>query len=162
MSDQVRSPAHHAVEHEDVETLAQLLDAGADPNEVDGGLTLLTHAIDIEGDGAQQQGSLSPCTPRQCSWPTAQILNWSIPKGIRPCRSLRNTGMNSRSVSYAGTWLATSCVSRCMARIGALGRARSASAWTDGCSARPTCRGRRRRLLCSRCLSVARRRRCGP
>ncbi|MFD7756930.1 MULTISPECIES: ankyrin repeat domain-containing protein [unclassified Streptomyces] len=55
MSDQVRSPAHHAVEHEDAETLAQLLDAGADPNEVDGGMTLLTHAIDAEGDGAQQQ-----------------------------------------------------------------------------------------------------------
>ncbi|MET8433345.1 ankyrin repeat domain-containing protein [Streptomyces sp900116325] len=56
MFDQVRSPAHYAVEHEDVETLAQLLDAGADPNEVDGGLTLLTHAIDVEGDGALQQG----------------------------------------------------------------------------------------------------------
>ncbi|MGW3742806.1 ankyrin repeat domain-containing protein [Streptomyces sp. NPDC005146] len=55
MSDQVRSPAHHAVEHEDAETLAQLLDAGADPNEVEDGMTLLTHAIDAEGDGAMQQ-----------------------------------------------------------------------------------------------------------
>ncbi|WP_312870224.1 ankyrin repeat domain-containing protein [Streptomyces himalayensis] len=54
LEDQRRSPAHHAVEHEDAETLAQLLDAGADPNEVEGGLTLLTHAIDAEGDGAMQ------------------------------------------------------------------------------------------------------------
>ncbi|MFF1847988.1 ankyrin repeat domain-containing protein [Streptomyces sp. NPDC058217] len=55
MSDQVRSPAHWAVENEDAETLAQLLDAGTDPNEVEDGMTLLTHAIDAEGDGAMQQ-----------------------------------------------------------------------------------------------------------
>ncbi|MDX2731681.1 MULTISPECIES: ankyrin repeat domain-containing protein [unclassified Streptomyces] len=50
------TPAHHAVEMEDVETLARLLDAGVDPNETDCGMTLLTHAIDVEGDGAMQSG----------------------------------------------------------------------------------------------------------
>ncbi|MET8276863.1 ankyrin repeat domain-containing protein [Streptomyces sp. NPDC005134] len=54
------TPAHHAVEMEDVETLACLLDAGGDPNETDCGMTLLTHAIDVEGDGAMQ--SVEPLT----------------------------------------------------------------------------------------------------
>ncbi|MCX5262051.1 ankyrin repeat domain-containing protein [Streptomyces canus] len=50
------TPAHHAVEHDDVETLARLLAKGADPDEVFGNMTLLTHAIDAEGDGALQTG----------------------------------------------------------------------------------------------------------
>ncbi|WP_385638008.1 ankyrin repeat domain-containing protein [Streptomyces sp. SudanB5_2050] len=50
------TPAHHAVEHEDAETLARLLASGADPNEVFSNLTLLTHAIDVEGDGSLQSG----------------------------------------------------------------------------------------------------------
>lgn len=41
---------------EDAETLARLLGAGADPDEVHEGMTLLTHAIDVEGDGALQSG----------------------------------------------------------------------------------------------------------
>lgn len=50
------TPAHHAVEHEDAEGLARLLAGGADPDEVQMGMTLLTHAIDAEGDGALQGG----------------------------------------------------------------------------------------------------------
>ncbi|MFC9264385.1 ankyrin repeat domain-containing protein [Streptomyces hydrogenans] len=50
------TPAHHAVENEDVETLSRLLADGADPDEVFGNMTLLTHAIDTEGDGALQSG----------------------------------------------------------------------------------------------------------
>ncbi|GAA3251125.1 ankyrin repeat domain-containing protein [Streptomyces lavendulae] len=50
------TPAHLAVEHADAETLARLLADGADPNEVFGHMTLLTHAIDAEGDGALQTG----------------------------------------------------------------------------------------------------------
>ncbi|MFJ7159665.1 ankyrin repeat domain-containing protein [Streptomyces sp. NPDC101118] len=50
------TPAHLAVEHEDAETLARLLAAGTDPNEVQGNSTLLTHAIDVEGDSALQSG----------------------------------------------------------------------------------------------------------
>ncbi|MGV9503848.1 ankyrin repeat domain-containing protein [Streptomyces sp. NPDC003642] len=50
------TPAHFAVEHEDAETLARLLATGADPNEVQGNSTLLTHAIDVEGDSTLQSG----------------------------------------------------------------------------------------------------------
>ena len=50
------TPAHHAVEHEDAETLARLLADGTDPNEVVSNMTLLTHAIDVEGDGSLQSG----------------------------------------------------------------------------------------------------------
>ncbi|MEV5645606.1 ankyrin repeat domain-containing protein [Streptomyces flaveolus] len=38
------------------ETLSVLLDAGADPDEVFFALTLLTHAIDTEGDSHLQSG----------------------------------------------------------------------------------------------------------
>ncbi|WP_251096661.1 ankyrin repeat domain-containing protein [Streptomyces sp. Caat 7-52] len=48
------TPAHRAVELEDAQTLARLLADGADPNEVFGAATLLTHALDVEGDGALQ------------------------------------------------------------------------------------------------------------
>jgi hypothetical protein len=50
------TPAHHAVEHEDVETLARLLADGSDPDEVFSNMTLLTQAIDVEGDGSLQSG----------------------------------------------------------------------------------------------------------
>lgn len=50
------TPAHQAVECEDAETLARLLADGSDPNEVFGNMTLLTHAIDVEGDSALQSG----------------------------------------------------------------------------------------------------------
>jgi ankyrin repeat protein len=56
MSDQYWTPAHHAVEHFDVATPARLLAAGSDPDEVFVDMTLLTHAIDAEGDGAAQTG----------------------------------------------------------------------------------------------------------
>ncbi|MEU2619663.1 ankyrin repeat domain-containing protein [Streptomyces sp. NPDC007157] len=51
------TPAHQAVESEDAQTLAQLLAKGVDPDEVCDNMTLLTHAIDMEGDGALQSGS---------------------------------------------------------------------------------------------------------
>ncbi|MFF9056333.1 ankyrin repeat domain-containing protein [Streptomyces erythrochromogenes] len=44
------------MKHEDAETLARLLAAGADPNAVLGNSTLLTHAIDTEGDSTLQTG----------------------------------------------------------------------------------------------------------
>ncbi|QQM46332.1 ankyrin repeat domain-containing protein [Streptomyces liliifuscus] len=50
------TPAHHAVEHEDAESLARLLADGSDPDEVFSNMTLLTHAIDVEGDGSLQSG----------------------------------------------------------------------------------------------------------
>ncbi|MFB7977625.1 ankyrin repeat domain-containing protein [Streptomyces vinaceus] len=50
------TPAHQAVESGDHAELTRLLDAGADPEEVCCGMTLLLHAIDVEGDGALQSG----------------------------------------------------------------------------------------------------------
>jgi hypothetical protein len=48
--------AHDAVEHEDLPRLRELLDGGVDIEEVDGGQTLLQHAIDVEIDGHTQTG----------------------------------------------------------------------------------------------------------
>ncbi|MGW3957746.1 ankyrin repeat domain-containing protein [Streptomyces sp. NPDC004752] len=50
------TPVHQAVETNDYEELATLLDAGADPNEVCFGMTLLAHAIELEGDSTLQSG----------------------------------------------------------------------------------------------------------
>ncbi|GAA2312011.1 hypothetical protein GCM10010234_65700 [Streptomyces hawaiiensis] len=44
------------MEDEDAGALAQLLAKGVDPDEVCGNMTLLIHAIDVEGDGALQCG----------------------------------------------------------------------------------------------------------
>ncbi|MFG2896571.1 ankyrin repeat domain-containing protein [Streptomyces zaomyceticus] len=50
------TPAHQAVESSDHATLTRLLDEGADVNEVCGGMTLLMHSIELEGDSALQSG----------------------------------------------------------------------------------------------------------
>ncbi|MFE2738999.1 ankyrin repeat domain-containing protein [Streptomyces sp. NPDC059349] len=52
------TPVHAAVEMSEYEVLTALLDAGADPNELCFGHTLLTHSIDVEGDGHLQSGHL--------------------------------------------------------------------------------------------------------
>ncbi|MEU8465106.1 hypothetical protein [Streptomyces sp. NPDC029003] len=51
------TPAHQAVESGDYAELIRLLDEGADVNEVCWGMTLLEHAIDLEGDSALQSGT---------------------------------------------------------------------------------------------------------
>src|SRR5690242_14486501 len=52
------TPAHAAVELEDLPRLRQLLDDGADIQDPTGdGWTLLHHAIDIEIDGSDQTGA---------------------------------------------------------------------------------------------------------
>lgn len=50
------TPAHQAVESSEHAELTRLLDEGADVNEVCCGMTLLEHAIDLEGDSALQSG----------------------------------------------------------------------------------------------------------
>ncbi|MGW2082359.1 ankyrin repeat domain-containing protein [Streptomyces sp. NPDC001939] len=50
------TPAHKAVEASDYEALTVLLASGTDPNERCFGHTLLTHALDVEGDGHLQTG----------------------------------------------------------------------------------------------------------
>lgn len=51
------TPAHQAVESSEHAELIRLLDEGADVNEVCCGMTLLEHAIDLEGDSALQSGT---------------------------------------------------------------------------------------------------------
>jgi hypothetical protein len=48
------SQVHWAVESGDAEGLARYLSEGADPEEICHGFTLLTHAIELEGDSALQ------------------------------------------------------------------------------------------------------------
>ncbi|WP_306419855.1 ankyrin repeat domain-containing protein [Streptomyces capoamus] len=50
------TPAHEAVETSDYEALTVLLASGTDPNERCFGHTLLTHALDVEGDSHLQTG----------------------------------------------------------------------------------------------------------
>jgi hypothetical protein len=51
------SPAHQAVEMEDLPGLRDLLDAGHDVEDDDGsGWTLLRHAVDVDIDGHDQTG----------------------------------------------------------------------------------------------------------
>ncbi|MFF3350807.1 ankyrin repeat domain-containing protein [Streptomyces sp. NPDC002779] len=50
------TPVHQAVEMGEYEALTVLLDAGSDPDEVCFGHTLLTHAIEGEGDSHLQSG----------------------------------------------------------------------------------------------------------
>ncbi|MEU8772453.1 ankyrin repeat domain-containing protein [Streptomyces sp. NPDC048606] len=57
MTENSWTPAHQAVGASDYDGLIRLLDEGADVNEVCGGVTLLEHAIDLEGDAALRSGS---------------------------------------------------------------------------------------------------------
>ncbi|ATY16642.1 ankyrin repeat domain-containing protein [Amycolatopsis sp. AA4] len=51
------TPAHIAVEMSDLPALRDLLDQGVDVDEECNGMTLLQHAIDVEGDGHVQTGN---------------------------------------------------------------------------------------------------------
>ncbi|MGX1675324.1 ankyrin repeat domain-containing protein [Streptomyces sp. NPDC055400] len=89
------TPAHQAVDQEDAEALARLLAAGSDPDEVFGNVTLLTHAIDVEGDGFLQSGQ--PLTVHT----TAVLLafgadpNLADPDGHTPMELARHYGHDS-------------------------------------------------------------------
>ena len=94
------SPAHLAVEMEDLESLRDLLDAGADVHEEYYGLTLLHHAVDAEIDGHTQTGE-----PLHVDT-TAYLLA----RGADPRRrSGGGTGVSAEHMAFVrGHWLATS------------------------------------------------------
>lgn len=108
------TPAHLAVEHEDLPKLRELLDAGADLEDPDEqGFTLLLHAIDIERDGANQTGE-----PLHVSM-TAFLLA----RGADP---LRRDCLGMTPLDFAettGHWLAAELI----------------RAWTRRWSQRPGC-----------------------
>ncbi|GAA5035062.1 ankyrin repeat domain-containing protein [Actinopolymorpha pittospori] len=93
------TPAHRAVEMEDLQALRDLLDGGADIHEEYGGLSLLHHAIDVEIDGHNQTGD-----PLHVDT-TAYLLA----RGADPTRrSGAGTGVSAETTaSVAGHWLAT-------------------------------------------------------
>ena len=96
------SPAHQAVEMEDLPMLRDLLAAGADPNEEYGGLTLLHHSIDVEIDGHIQAGE-----PLHVD--TTAFL---LAKGADPRRrSGGGTGVSPEHVAFTrGHWLASALI----------------------------------------------------
>lgn len=90
------SPAHNAVEHEDLPKLRDLLDAGHDVEDDDGhGWTLLRHAIDVEHDGHVQTGE-----PLH-----ADVTAFLLARGADPLR--RCNGMPVvEEAEIRGHWLA--------------------------------------------------------
>jgi uncharacterized protein len=96
------SPAHQAVELEDLTALRDLLDAGADPNEEHHGLTLLHHAIDVEADSHTQTGD-----PLHVDM-TAYLLA----RGADPTRrSGGGSGVSGQHYAFTrGHWLASSVI----------------------------------------------------
>ncbi|GAA2768634.1 hypothetical protein GCM10010103_76770 [Streptomyces paradoxus] len=95
---------HQAVELSDYEALTVLLDAGADPNELCFGHTLLTHAIDIEGDGHLQSGH--PLNTAATSILLAYGADPQMPAAdVTPlCRSRSTTTMSWQSACSVATW----------------------------------------------------------
>lgn len=91
------TPAHHAVEMEDLPRLRRLLDEGADIEDANAeGMTLLLHAVDVEGDGATQSG-------RQAHVDTTAFL---LARGADP-RAAMHDGETPLSLAHQyGHWLA--------------------------------------------------------
>jgi uncharacterized protein len=89
------SPAHQAVEMEDLPRLRDLLDAGADmEGDVGDGWTLLRHAIDIEADSRDQGRSLH-----------VDVTALLISRGADPER--RHNGISAlEEARNRGRWLA--------------------------------------------------------
>ena len=61
------TPAHEAVEHGDLLRLRDLLDGGVDVEEIEGGLTLLRHAIDVELDMFKAESRYRSTSRPTCS-----------------------------------------------------------------------------------------------
>ena len=106
------SPAHQAVEMEDLVMLRDLLDGGVDVHEEHGGLTLLHHAIDVEVDGHVQSGR-----PLHVDC-TAFLLS----RGADPMRLSGNgSGVSAQHLAFvSGHWLAT-CLIEDWIRVRSLG-----------------------------------------
>jgi hypothetical protein len=90
------SPAHFAVEQEDLPRLRDLLDAGHDVEDDDGhGWTLLRHAIDVEHDSHIQTGGP----------PHADLTAFLLARGADPLRQC-NGVTPIADAEIRGHWLA--------------------------------------------------------
>lgn len=96
------TPAHEAVENEDLPCLRGLLDGGVDVEEVDGGLTLLQHAIDVEADGHAQTGE-----PLHVN-----VTAYLLARGADPLASPSGGGAGSalHMAQLSGHWLAVALI----------------------------------------------------
>lgn len=94
------TPAHLAVENEDLPQLRKLLDGGVDVEEIDAGLTLLQHAVDIELDGHTQTG-----VPLH-----VDLTAYLLARGADPLASPVGGGVGSalHRARVGGHWLAVS------------------------------------------------------
>jgi uncharacterized protein len=91
------TPAHLAVEMEDLPRLRQLLDEGADIEDPNAeGMTLLLHAVDVEGDGATQTG-------KQAHVDTTAFL---LARGADPGAAMHDGTTPSSLARQYGHWLA--------------------------------------------------------
>jgi hypothetical protein len=94
------SPAHTAVEQEDLPRLRDLLDAGHDVEDDDGhGWTLLRHAIDVEHDGHVQAGG-----PLH-----ADVTAFLLARGADPLRPCNGTTILAEAET-CGHWLAAEII----------------------------------------------------
>ncbi|MFD6163644.1 ankyrin repeat domain-containing protein [Oerskovia sp. NPDC060287] len=95
------TPAHEAVEHGDLLRLRDLLDGGVDVEEIEGGLTLLQHAIDVELDEHVQSGE-----PLQVN-----VTAYLLARGADPlASSLAPGGSALHMARLGGHWLAVALI----------------------------------------------------
>jgi hypothetical protein len=102
------TPAHLAVENEDLPRLRELLDGGVDVEEIDGGMTLLQHAVEVELDGHTQTG-----VPLH-----VDVTAYLLARGADPLASPVGGGVGSAShmARVGGHWLAVSLMEAFAAR----------------------------------------------
>lgn len=102
------TPAHLAVENEDLPRLRELLDGGVDVEEIDGGLTLLQHAVDVEIDAHTQAGD-----PLH-----VDVTAYLLARGADPLASPVGGGLGSalHMALLRGHWLAVSLIETFAAR----------------------------------------------
>ena len=96
------TPAHLAVVNEDLPRLRELLDGGVDVEEINGGLTLLQHAVDVEIDGHTQRGD-----PLH-----VDVTAYLLARGADPLASPVGGGVASalHMARLRGHWLAISLI----------------------------------------------------
>jgi hypothetical protein len=96
------TPAHLTIENQDLPRLRELLDGGVDVEEVDGGLTLLQHAIDVELDGHTQSGE-----PLH-----VDVTAYLLARGADPLATCAGASAGSalHMARVGGHWLAVSLI----------------------------------------------------
>ncbi|MEU0316038.1 ankyrin repeat domain-containing protein [Nocardioides sp. NPDC006273] len=95
------TPAHLAVEHEDLPALRDLLDHGTDLEEVDEGMTLLQHTVEVEIDGHIQSGD-----PLR-----VDVTAYLLARGADPLASaLPGIGSALHMAQVNGHWLAVALI----------------------------------------------------